>query len=465
MRENWWPIVSYPGIALSARSNIWNSTRPSRRDFILGAGITGVGLLMTLSSGCKRIIDLTTPPADTDVAASVNSPIVDTDQSKYYDNLKEISAPKKADAFFGQDAQYQGREPAYKDNGDGTVSDLNTGLMWPKSPDRNGEGVLNYTDKMYFDEAFASAASFNLAGYHDWRLPTIKELYSLMMFSGAEINPDATSISGSIPFIDVAYFGVGYGDLGAGERLIDGQVATSTVYVANTYAKTTDGISFEIDPNGVKTMFGVNFIDGRIKGYPANTNKKYYVFFVRGNPDYGKNDFVDTGDGTITDKATGLMWGQADSGKGMNWEDALKWVQTKNAEYYLGYSDWRLPNAKELQSIVDYTRSPSTTSSAAIDPMFNCTRITNEAGENDYPYYWTGTTFCSQTTTVGRSAVYVSFGRAMGFLNGKWVDVHGAGAQRSDPKAGSAASFPTGFGPQGDAIRINNYVRTVRYVG
>ena len=42
-----------------------------------------------------------------------------------------------------------------------------------------------------------------------------------------------------------------------------------------------------------------------------------------------------------------------------------------------------------------------------------------------------------------------------------WKDVHGAGAQRSDPKAGDPNDYPTGHGPQGDAIRIYNYVRPV----
>jgi hypothetical protein len=42
------------------------------------------------------------------------------------------------------------------------------------------------------------------------------------------------------------------------------------------------------------------------------------------------------------------------------------------------------------------------------------------------------------------------------------LDVHGAGAQRSDPKAGDPADYPYGRGPQGDVIRINNYVRCVR---
>jgi hypothetical protein len=147
----------------------------------------------------------------------------------------------------------------------------------------------------------------------------------------------------------------------------------------------------------------------------------------------------------------------------MDWEDALAWVQQKNAEQYLGYSDWRLPNAKELQSIVDYTRSPDTTDSAAIDPLFTVSEIVNEAGEKDYPFYWTGTTH-ARSDGNGTNAVYVCFGRSLGFMNGQWLDVHGAGAQRSDPKTGNPDDYPSYFGPQGDVSRLFNYVRCVRDV-
>jgi hypothetical protein len=42
------------------------------------------------------------------------------------------------------------------------------------------------------------------------------------------------------------------------------------------------------------------------------------------------------------------------------------------------------------------------------------------------------------------------------------MDAHGAGAQRSDRKTGSVSNYPQGSGPQGDVVRINNYVRLVR---
>ena len=62
--------------------------------------------------------------------------VVDTGQSGCYDNAGyAIDCPDEGDPYFGQDAQHHGNQPAYADNGDGTISDLNTGLMWVKTPD------------------------------------------------------------------------------------------------------------------------------------------------------------------------------------------------------------------------------------------------------------------------------------------------------------------------------------------
>lgn len=381
--------------------------------------------------------------------------VVGTDQTKSYDNSGIISIPSPGQPFYGQNSNHPGNIPSYKDNGDGTITDNISGLMWEKTTDKNGDGVINYFDKKTYVEALAAASSCKTGGYNDWRLPTIKEQYSLIMYYGAEANPKATAQGTSVPFINTGYFAFDYGDLNSSahggttnERLIDAQYATTSLYVSTTM-------------NGMPTMFGVNFADGRIKGYPANNRKKYYVLYVRGNPAYGTNLFKDNSNGTITDRATGLMWMQNDNGSAVSWENALSYAENFS---FAGYSDWRLPDVKELQGIVDYTRSPSTTGSAAIDPLFDCTQIANEAGVNDYPYYWSNTTFCSKSPAEGRAACYVSFGRAMGFM-GSWMDVHGAGAQRSDPKTGDPANFPAGFGPQGDAIRIFNFVRLVRSTG
>ena len=63
------------------------------------------------------------------------------------------------------------------DNGDGTVTDTSTGLMWQQDTARDGQG--NY-DPMTWEEALAYCESRTIGGHTDWRLPTIKELRSLV---------------------------------------------------------------------------------------------------------------------------------------------------------------------------------------------------------------------------------------------------------------------------------------------
>lgn len=389
-----------------------------------------------------------------DAFAEAPFPVPDTMQSICLGDTSEIPCPAPGEPFFGQDAQHAGTAPSYTDNGDGTVTDTVTGLMWAKSPDLNGDGEIKAEDKRSFANAMSGAADFDLAGYGDWRVPTIKEMYSLMDFRGIDPSGyNSDNPSGMIPFIDRTYFDFAYGDTEAGERIIDSQMVSTNLYVGETPER----------EGGY--LFGVNFADGRIKGYGLNFkggDKTFYVMYVRGAEGYGVNEFTDNGDGTITDQTTGLMWAQADSGEGMDWPSALAWAQLMNAEEYLGHSDWRVPNIKELQGIVDYDRSPDTTGSPALSPIFASSEITNEAGEVDYPYYWSSTTHVNWTDKPAEFGAYVSFGHAMGYFFDEWHDVHGAGAQRSDPKTGDPTAYPEGSGPQGDAVRINNFVRLVR---
>ncbi len=375
-----------------------------------------------------------------DVTAASAIVIPDTGQNRCYNNSRAANCSGPGGSFFGQDAQYQGSPPSYRANGDGTITDLNTGLMWSKAVSPH---------KMSLDEAQHEAVSMNLGGHSDWRVPNIKELYSLIDFrgyTGFSGRRDLYNVpSNAVPFINTDYFDFLYGS--TAERYIDAQWLTSTKYVSVTMDR-------------METLFGVNFADGRIKGYgykplgSGKHSKKFYIRYVRGGP-YGQNQFKNNGNGTVTDLATGLVWAKMDSGRGMTWKDALAYAEELSLA---GYSDWRLPNAKELQYIVDYTRSPDTTGSAAIDPVFQSSSIVNEKGEKDFPYYWTSTTHLDGPQPGG-NGVYIAFGRAIGQMRGKIMDVHGAGAQRSDPKTGSPM---IGRGPQGDAVRVKNYVRVVR---
>ncbi len=407
-----------------------------------------LGSILLLSANCSH-------STSTNVGNKLPYTIVDTGQVKTFNEQTEISAPSKGADFYGQDAQFPHIPMSYTDNKDGTISDNKTGLMWEKS-----YRVLTYNNALLEVEKLNKE---KYLGYSDWRLPSIKELYSIMNFKGADIAPEDNNHSGT-PFISEEYFDFVYGS--NGRRPIDTQLVSSTEYVTTTM-------------NGTKTVFGLNVADGRIKGYGygegafgaphGGGDKEFTVRYVRGNKLYGINDFVDNQNGTITDKATALMWAKDDSQKGFTWKEALAYVNQLNEENYLGYSDWRLPNAKELQSILDYSRSPKTTKSAAIDPIFNISTITIEDGSTDYPFFHTSTTHENTSRRSGGAAVYMSFGESPGFMRDprtraiEFMDVHGAGSQRSDPKIGNPADYPQGHGPQGDVIRIYNYVRPVRY--
>ena len=364
--------------------------------------------------------------------------IVETGQVKFYSDVDEITKPGLADRFYGQDATYSGNIPSYTNNENGTITDNVSGLMWEKS----------MGDKLSFAAANTKAEQSTLAGYTDWRIPTIKELYSLILFTGQVKGQSAIAF-----FIDTDYFDHPIGNVAIGEREIDAQTWSATEYVGKTM-------------RADETVFGVNFVDGRIKGYPkykpfdGSANLMYFRL-VRGNTDYGKNNFVDNRDGTISDVATGLMWQTADDGTARDWQEALEFAEGNKLA---GYTDWRLPNAKELQSIVDYSRSPQTTNTPAINPIFETTEIEDPEGNTGhYPFFWTGTTHLDGPNPYS-GAAYIAFGEGLGKMRGTLMDVHGAGCQRSDPKSGSQQNYPQFHGPQGDVRYVYNYVRCVRNI-
>ncbi|MGB5444283.1 MAG: DUF1566 domain-containing protein, partial [Psychromonas sp.] len=411
---------------------------------------------------------------------------VETDQQLCFTTTDVIECTDSG-LYAGQDAQFTGNSQDYTVHGDGTVTDNVTGLMWTQSPDINGDSKITKTDKLSSGDAVAYCETLNYAGYSDWQLPNIKQGYSLIAFQGTDPDPMAKSSSDLTPFVNAKVFDFAYGNPQDNERVIDSQYASTSKYV---------------NDEGVKMLFGVNLADGRIKGYEEDffgSDKTYFVQCVRGNTDYGTPGYVDNGDKTITDTQSGLMWAKNDSGaayaKGidyqnafdwiksdendnnplktgaskngaMDWVEALAYVKKMNDQNYLGHSDWRLPNVKELETITDYSYSPVKTNSPAIDPIFNMTTISNENGDDDWAFYWSNTTHKALANGVlnVNHASYVAFGRSMGYskTEGKWVDVHGAGSQRSDPKVWNGENYTGGHGPQLDSIRIYNYVRLVR---
>lgn len=107
----------------------------------------------------------------------------DTGQTKCYDNTQEIPCPQPGQPFYGQDGNYRGPQPAYQDNGNGTVTDLNTGLMWQQGDSQNAG--FGFT----WQEAVDYCLALELDGHTDWRLPTRRELSYLVDIDTVWPNP------------------------------------------------------------------------------------------------------------------------------------------------------------------------------------------------------------------------------------------------------------------------------------
>ncbi len=357
-----------------------------------------------------------TPRSPWPQAITLHNKIPDTGQVTCFDQRRVIDCSQARNGLFGQDGHYKSRQPQYHDRGDGVVIDRNTGLFWQKVHNRQRINRVR---------AERVCAKLKLGGYEDWRLPTIKELFSIADFSGATgrryfINrvfdlapPDASILQG---------------DRFASTHSVEmmGQTWSSTSYVG------------PIMNRHAPHSFFFNFLDGRIKSAPTRGRLGLFYRCVRGRK-WGVNQFIDNGDGSVSDSMSGLMWQQADSGQARDWSGALTYC---NDLVLAGHDDWRLPNIKELQSIVDYRRNDP-----AIDPQFFVQR-------DKKAWFWSSTTHGDNPNM----AAYICFGKC---LSVDGVDVHGAGAQRSDPKAGNPKQWRS-LGGQRDAVRIQNHARCVR---
>jgi hypothetical protein len=410
--------------------------------------VASIALLSLLGCGSSSS-ETETTDTDTTTTTETRSNIVNTGQSKAYNSDGNEVNVTQGEGFYGQDAHYSSNAFSFSDNGDGTVTDNNTKLTWQQVPT---------TEKFMWSEAIEYCENLSLSSYDDWRTPSLYELISIEDFSDGW------------PYIDTSYFSLG--DLAISKEL---QFWSSNYYLANDIGK----------------AFGLNYGTGHIKAYSAqvttggegappvdgspqgttsndttpppmnetnttmpppmennatmptmNNIAAKYVRCVRGDA-YGVSHLIDNGDGTITDTTSGLMWMKNDSGEGLDWESALLYAESLE---YAGYSDWKLPNVKELQSIVDY----SGVYPAISKSYFNTT-------DSD-AYFWSSTSAYFSKVSEEQSkrywAWYVAFGYA---VDGNGEDSHGAGAVRYDTKVEG--------GSQGeDAERVYNYVRAVRVI-
>jgi hypothetical protein len=93
------------------------------------------------------------------------------------------------------------------------------------------------------------------------------------------------------------------------------------------------------------------------------------------------NDFVDNGDGTVTDRATGLMWQKSGSSRTTMWKRARTYVKRLN-KGFAGYSDWRLPTIEELASLLRKDEN----NGIHTDPLFDTKQKTCWSSDKGPPF-------------------------------------------------------------------------------
>ncbi|MGK5092446.1 DUF1566 domain-containing protein [Deltaproteobacteria bacterium TL4] len=111
--------------------------------------------------------------------------------------------------------------------------------------------------------------------------------------------------------------------------------------------------------------------------------------------DYTQNtpSYTDNGNSTITDNVTGLMWQKEDNNSTYTWSAAGTYCDNLSLG---GYTDWTLPNRRQLISIVNVGR---------YNPAINTTYFLNTKSS----YYWSSTTYANDTSYAWY--VYFGYGR------------------------------------------------------
>ena len=239
----------------------------------------------------------------------------------------------------GEDADYNINPPFYLNNGNGTITDTITGLMWQQVD--GGE--------MTFDKATTYANDLVLGGFSDWRMPTVLELHSIL------------HLDKNNPALNTTYF-----------------TSPTAQYWWSGQKQVNDATKAWCANAG-----------GGVGNHPisetvsAGGAKKFHVRAVRdiSSPTMIATRFLDNKNGTTNDQLTGLIWQQVPTDS-MTWEQALIAAEALSLG---GSSLWRMPNIKELQSISEAT---------IYNPSINKTYFSGISTA----WYWSSTSLANQST-------------------------------------------------------------------
>jgi hypothetical protein len=248
----------------------------------------------------------------------------------------------------------------FADNGNGTVTDKLTGLMWTQDalmPTVGSCAGASYGKE--WQEALDYVKCLNGAhhlGYNDWRLPNINELDSM-------INPETHTKTW----------------LQASGFTIDADENSMAVYwTSTTYAFNPEVawfVSFDLFEDVTIGLFKT-YSSGRawpVRGSATGPAKLWQTGQTKCYDSQGKvvscagtgqdgeiragvawpNPRFTVVDACVTDNLTGLMWPKNPGGTRRTWQEALTYANRLNL---CGFSNWRLPNMREMRSLVNYAQ-------------------------------------------------------------------------------------------------------------
>lgn len=263
----------------------------------------------------------------------------------------------------------KGLKRAYKDNADGTIADLQTGLVWEKLDDSGG---LHDKDVVYtWPEALSKVGTLNappcFAGHCDWRLPNVVELLSIVDYGNYKLHAPTSFNSSCVPGCDIATCSCTVADrfwssTSSSSGLLVVELGTLlTIYIPDFYPCHARAVR---DSDGQKPLAHL-LKTGQRKCWDGDFPTGCAGSSQDGELRKGlKRAYKENGDGTIADVQTGLVWEVLDDAGGPHdkdtlytWPDAVaKVAGLDSPPCFAGHCDWRIPNVTELHSIIDYRR-------------------------------------------------------------------------------------------------------------
>ena len=340
--------------------------------------------------------------------------------------------------------------PRFTDNGNGTVTDNLTGLIWLKNAncfaDQAWQSALDSANRL----ASGSCGLSDGSAVGGWRLPNINELESLV----DEQNRSSALPTGH-PFSNVQASYWSSSSRASGKyaawylSMVDGGVSYDYMPLSYKYSfhkvwPVRDGhaATVQIPATGQTGCWDIDGADITCSGTGQDGDK------LKGAA-WPTPRFSDNGDQTLTDNLTGLIWAKNANPAAATklWQGALDYIASLNSKSYLGYSDWRLPNRKELMSLVNRQQDNSVS-------WLNAQGFSNV----QVNYYWSSSSYSNGTGAawfLGMSDGYTGH-FSKGYLYNVWPVRGGQSSLTISPASKDFGSITTNTTSSGQIFTISN---------